>query len=80
MELTRGLTTVENARMEWNSARLKFPILSGVNPAEAGAAAKPSASFPANASTSELFKIGFFLHWPLWLVGLGIFIALLLRH
>src|SRR5499427_9346687 len=24
VELTRGLTTVENARMEWNSARLKF--------------------------------------------------------
>src|SRR6266571_905740 len=28
VELTRGLTAVENARMEWNAARLKFPILS----------------------------------------------------
>src|ERR1043165_3759639 len=29
VELTRALTAVENARMEWNSARLKFPLLSG---------------------------------------------------
>ena len=29
MELTRALTALENARMEWNAARLKFPILSG---------------------------------------------------
>ena len=29
VELTRALTTIENARMEWNAARLKFPILSG---------------------------------------------------
>ena len=27
-ELTRALTAVENARMEWNAARLKFPVLS----------------------------------------------------
>ena len=29
IELTRALTTIENARMEWNSARLKLPALSG---------------------------------------------------
>src|SRR5512142_1565423 len=28
-ELTRALTTLENARMEWNAARLKLPVLSG---------------------------------------------------
>ncbi|HEV8541128.1 MAG TPA: hypothetical protein VGR78_01940, partial [Verrucomicrobiae bacterium] len=28
-ELTRALTTLENARMEWNSARLKWPVLDG---------------------------------------------------
>ena len=27
IELTRALTTIENARMEWNSARLKLPGL-----------------------------------------------------
>ena len=34
VELTRGLTTIENARMEWNSARLKFPILTAAPAAE----------------------------------------------
>src|SRR3954453_14459348 len=29
VELTRALTCIENARMEWNAARLKFPVLSG---------------------------------------------------
>src|SRR5271170_6757421 len=29
IELTRALTTIENARMEWNSARLKLPALEG---------------------------------------------------
>src|SRR6185369_10142831 len=28
-ELSRALAVVENARMEWNTARLRFPILSG---------------------------------------------------
>src|SRR6266850_871124 len=28
VELTRALTIIENARMEWNTARLKFPVLS----------------------------------------------------
>src|SRR5208283_4175374 len=27
VELTRAATTVENARMEWNAARLKFKLL-----------------------------------------------------
>ncbi len=40
-ELTRSLTAVENARMEWNSARLKFPVLSGPLP---DAGASPAAS------------------------------------
>src|SRR5438552_3569431 len=29
VELTRALTTLENSRLEWNSARLKFSVLSG---------------------------------------------------
>src|SRR5207247_5102279 len=29
VELTRALTAIENARMEWNGARLKFSVLSG---------------------------------------------------
>src|SRR5665213_226219 len=33
VELTRAATTVENARMEWNAARLKFPLLAVAPPA-----------------------------------------------
>src|SRR5213075_134164 len=29
LELTRALTVIDNARMEWNAARLKWPLLSG---------------------------------------------------
>src|SRR6266446_7402024 len=49
VELTRALTTVENARMEWNSARLKFPLLAG--PAQ-DAGANPKG--PATSSASLL--------------------------
>ena len=28
VELTRALTVIENSRLEWNAARLKFPVLS----------------------------------------------------
>src|SRR5215472_11678098 len=45
VELTRGLTTVENARMEWNSARLKFPVLSP--PTEEGDATTPASGAAA---------------------------------
>src|SRR5882762_2188944 len=34
LELTRALTILENARMEWNAARLKIPVLSNPNPAD----------------------------------------------
>lgn len=84
MELTRALTTVENARMEWNAARLKLPVLAGENqPAgetETGsAAATPSL---AEMNFGQLCKIGLAMTWPLLLVALaalGIFIAILAR-
>ena len=80
VELTRALTTIENARMEWNSARLKFAVLSGAPIAEketqlVGA----SQNIFATQSFGQLLKIGFALTWPLVLLGLGIFIMLLLR-
>ena len=43
VELTRGLTAVENARMEWNSARLKLSVLAGDAPARPDAAPAPAA-------------------------------------
>jgi hypothetical protein len=81
VELTRGLTTIENARMEWNSARLKFPLLTAA-PAS-GPDAPAGKSAPPFAMPADLFqicKIGLALTWPLVLLGGCIFVALLLRR
>ena len=83
VELTRALTAVENGRMEWNTARLKFPILTGEKPASnaAGPAAPPEALPVSNRSFGELCKLGLALTWPLALVALtalGVFIAILM--
>src|SRR5208283_3240418 len=60
-ELTRALTAIENARMEWNSARLKLPVLAGETKTAAGpenkaaAAAAPSL---ADLNFGQLCRIG----------------------
>ncbi len=86
VELTRALTTIENARMEWNSARLKLPVLAGENKPAAAASqnATPVSAAPslADLSFGQLCKIGLAMTWPLLLVALGalgIFIAILAR-
>lgn len=83
-ELTRGLTAVENARMEWNSARLKFPVLSGEAPRPAAKNGQPeAAALPfAGHSLGQLCKIGLALTWPLALVALmalGLMVYLVVR-
>lgn len=88
VELTRALTTIENARMEWNSARLKITALAG----ETKDAAAPLEKAPAPAAAAapsltelpfgQLCKIGLAMTWPLLVVALGalgIFIAILVR-
>jgi hypothetical protein len=79
-ELTRALTTLENARMEWNSARLKWPVLSPSRD-ESEPVSKPSpaqaASLFAAQSFPQLCKLGFALTWPVLLAGLGVIGALL---
>jgi hypothetical protein len=85
-ELTRALTAVENARMEWNAARLKFPLLSGQVPqgtASAADANAPRSSLLATHSFSELCRLGLALTWPLAavvLLALGVLLAVLLRR
>jgi hypothetical protein len=81
VELTRALTAIENARMEWNAARLKFSVLSGETNAEKTSpnGAAPQSIFAAQ-SFLQLLKIGFALTWPLVLLGLGISLMLLLRR
>jgi hypothetical protein len=80
VELTRGLTAVENARMEWNAARLKFPVLSGQSPANREAAAverAPEQTPFKNLSFGQCCKMGLALTWPLTAVALIALIALL---
>ncbi|HKQ36523.1 MAG TPA: hypothetical protein VJ063_00515 [Verrucomicrobiae bacterium] len=80
MELTRALTTVENARMEWNSARLKFEILNGCRAEETASGLESGATMAealSEKSYAELCKLGLALTWPLALAGLGIFVVLL---
>src|SRR6266850_2348938 len=86
VELTRALTAVENARMEWNSARLKFPLLSG-NPSESEAKTNSSNPFTASALAGlgfgQLCRLGLALTWPVAVVALaalGVFVAVLLRR
>jgi len=81
VELTQALTAIENARMEWNSARLKFPVLSGPA-AEPGTPSAPSdtsaGSIFAGRNFGELCKLGLALTWPLASVALLALIILLI--
>ncbi|HEY4414758.1 MAG TPA: hypothetical protein VGO57_03615 [Verrucomicrobiae bacterium] len=85
VELTRALTIIENARMEWNSARLKLPVLAGENkPATVAEPDSRPVAAPSLAELSfgQLCKIGLALTWPLLVVAvtaLIIFIAILAR-
>ena len=86
IELTRALTTIENARMEWNSARLKLPVLAGESKPATTVGQNPTAVSAApslaDLSFGQLCKIGLAMTWPLLLVALGalgIFIAILAR-
>lgn len=86
VELTRALTTIENARMEWNAARLKFPVLTAPAPENSSAPPPDSVSLPVPFgphSFGELCRVGFALTWPVTavvLLGLIVLLALLLRH
>jgi hypothetical protein len=81
IELTRANTTIESARMEWNSARLKWPVLSPENleRAEAREAAKVHVPL-AERSFMELCKFGLALTWPLLAGIIALIVVLLLRR
>lgn len=68
MELTRALTTLENARMEWNSARLKLPVLAGgegQGPRAVLGAVAPAQPLFGVYNFYELCRLGFALTWPI---------------
>ena len=82
VELTRALTTLENSRMEWNSARIKWPLLTSAvgdavarNSATTGGPTSPL----ADKSFLQLCRLGLALTWPVLVAGLAIVLALLLR-
>ena len=86
VELTRALTGLENARMEWNAARLKFKILTApASPTDATKTPPPS-SLPLPLGPhgfGELCRVGFALTWPLAtvaLLGIGMLLMVLLRR
>jgi hypothetical protein len=83
VELTRATTIIENARMEWNSARMKFPLLAGATEPSVEKS-EPShqtglAQALSEKSYAELCKLGLALTWPIALVALAIFVVLLMR-
>ena|SRR5438874_10302944 len=82
VELTRALTVLENSRLEWNAARLKFPVLAGSVPTEATAVPGVDNSLPnllQQQSWAQLCKLGLALTWPVALTAIGIVLVLLLR-
>jgi hypothetical protein len=85
IELTRALTIIENARMEWNAARLKLPALAGETKEKSETEKIQTAAMSPFASLSfgELCKLGLAITWPLALVALaalGLMLAIVLRH
>lgn len=75
-ELTRALTTLENARMEWNSARHKWPVLDGAQKAPGEIPKQNRAPLSALAPALEgkafleLCQLGLALTWPVALAAL----------
>ncbi len=81
LELTRGLTTLENARMELNAARIKWPQIH--NPEPPAATSLADVPLMANPlvpqSFGQLCVIGLAVTWPLLLLGLAVFLYLITR-
>jgi DNA repair exonuclease SbcCD ATPase subunit len=84
-ELTRALTVIENARMEWNAARLKYAVLSDGAQAQGSKSSKSGDTFSewlARQSLGQLCKLGLAVTWPLAAVALlvGLLLVFSLRH
>jgi hypothetical protein len=73
-ELARALAAIENARMEWNQARLAWSVLeegSAVAGQPTGSAAP--VSLLTGLTTAQLVRLGLAFNWPVALLGLGVF-------
>lgn len=79
VELTKALTTIENARMELNSARLRFPVVSGTDENSTGGKHQPDATHElllGRTGFFDLCKLGLAITWPLAIVALAALILL----
>ena len=74
-ELTRALAAVENARMEWNAARLKWPFLGGPGESAPGAESLEKRGWP-ELSFWKWCQLGVALTWPIALVALIGFVVI----
>jgi len=81
-ELTKSLTVVENARHEWNAARLKWPRLDGVageaRPDVEGNMPAPKLGF-SDQSFGQLCRLGFALTWPIAAAIMALLLVILFR-
>src|SRR5205814_1314298 len=73
VEVTRALTIIDNGRMEWNAARLKWALLNGPPTPEQEAAPAEKIAPPSLDSLGflRLCKLGLALTWPLAIVALA---------
>ncbi|MBG85939.1 MAG: hypothetical protein CMO80_03440 [Verrucomicrobiales bacterium] len=82
VELTRGLTAMENARHEWNGALEKWPRLHGikeeVHPAPDGSMPPPKLAL-TEQTFGQLCRLGFALTWPIALAILAVLVVMLFR-
>jgi hypothetical protein len=73
-ELARALAAIENARMEWNQARLAWPVLeSGSSAPGQNSPASTAVSPLAGLSAAQWARLGLAFNWPVALLGLGVF-------
>lgn len=77
-ELTRALTTLESARMEWNSAQVKWPVLTPKNGGPSGNSpdAEDAAPLFHGKTPGELARLGLALTWPVAVAVLAVGTAL----
>jgi hypothetical protein len=73
VELARALAVIDNARMEWNAARLKWAVLNGPPTADnpSVAAEEPAPHSLASLGFLQLCRLGLAFTWPLALAALA---------
>jgi hypothetical protein len=80
IELSKALATIENARMEWNGARLKWALLDG-RPDHSAPTTSPSGSgLWEGRSFWQLCQLGLALTWPVAVLGLIALITALVLY